>query len=339
MLKNLFGSTKSILCPYCLAKINFRDGDKIDRCPSGMGKNGCGSELPAKYVMKFEEMQPCYTQLIGWSQVGKTVYLQALTAMLFNLGVVWKDDFAPSAQTEATLKYNRNVKKYMANGQMPPATQLQLQDAYIMQLEKMARWGSRTLVLRDVAGEHFNELQFPVLQTPYLIHVPTTLMLISIDDLQRQNVTMDELMNSYIQTLMKFDPRYGVTKRNVIVVLTKADLIVQQLNETLQTYLSEDPFVKVLVNPDDAEEMGDKEMEAYMKKLKAISDEIQKWVKGQQGGQTLIALARNEKIELRFTIVSSTGGAVGGDNQMRHAINPTRVLDPFFWALEFQSRP
>lgn len=338
MFRNLFKPTKSILCPYCLAQIYFKEGDKLDRCPIGIGRGGCGSELPPKYVHKFNQMQPFFMQLIGWSQVGKTVYLQALTAMLKHLTTIWKDDYAASAQTDATLRYNRNVKSYLSSGEMPPATQLQLQDAYIMHLENMARWGSRTLVLRDIAGEYFNELKFPIEQTPYLIHVPTTLMMISINDLVKSSFTMDQLMSSYIQTLIKFDSKYGSKKRNVIVVLTKADLLSRGLPTVLLNYLNTDPFSTMFVNAVEVEEMGDGAMTNYMRDLHLVSDEIQEWVKSIDGGRTLIALAKNEGIELRFSLVSSTGGIVNEDNRMRIPIAPIRVLDPFFWALEYQSK-
>jgi hypothetical protein len=150
---------------------------------------------------------------------------------------------------------------------------------------------------------------------------------------------MDQLMNSYIQTLMKHDPRYGSTKRNVIVVLTKADLINHELPSAAQSHLADDPIVKALVDVNNAQEMGDKDMEIYMNKLKNISDETKEWVKDLEGGRTLVALAANENIELRFCLVSSTGGAVDENNRMKISVTPTRVLDPFFWALEFQSKP
>lgn len=335
MLKNLFGPVKNILCPYCLAEINFREGDKVTSCPKNKG--GCGSMLEPRYVMKFNQMIPCFAQLIGWSRVGKTVYLQALTAMLMKMSIAWRNNYAPAALTEATLRYTRNVKTFMTTGTMPPVTQLQIQEAYIMHLEKMERWGNRTLVMRDVAGEHFNDLKFPIEQTPYLLHVPTTLMMISIDDLKEQNFTMDELMNSYIHTLMKYDPKYGVTQRKVVVVLSKADMILRELPEKLQMYLTDDPIAKILNDSKDIQVLDEKEMDKYMNKLSEISDEIQNWLRNIDSGNVLIALANNENIDLKFAIVSSTGGAVGENNQMDVAINPIRVLDPLFWALEFQS--
>lgn len=337
MFKNLFKPTKSILCPHCLAQIYFKEGDKLDRCPTGIGKAGCGGELPPKYVYKFNQMQPFFIQLIGWSQVGKTVYLQALTAMLKHLTAVWKDDYAASAQTEATLRYSRNVNIYLSSGEMPPATQLQLQDAYIMHLENMVRWGSRTLVLRDFAGEHFNGLNFPIEQLPYLIHVPTTLMMISIIDIDKHSFTMDQIMSSYIHSISKYDSKYGSNKRNVIVVLTKADLLVHRLPDALLNYLNTDPFSTILANSMESNEIGEKSMANYMRDLYLVSDEIQEWVKSIDGGRTLIALAKNEGMDLRFSLVSSIGKSVSANQGISPPIVPKRVLDPFFWALEYQS--
>lgn len=336
MLKSFLKPTKSILCPYCLARIYFKDGDRLDRCPTGVGKNGCGSELPPRYVHKYNQLPPFFMQLIGWSQVGKTVYLQVLTALLMRMDTIWKGEFTASAQTEATLRFCRNVRSYISSGEMPPATQLQLQEAYIMQLEKMPRWGSRTLVSRDIAGEHFNELRFPIEQAPNLIHLPTTFMMISIADLRKSNFSMDQLMSSLIHTLMKYDPLYGKTKRNVVIVLTKADLLVNNLPAKLQNYLITDPYTKALVNESSTTEINNKDMAIYMNNLHVVSDEIQEWVRNQDGGRTLIQLAKNEDIGLKFSIISSTGGAVE-NGKLNTFIAPMRVLDPLFWALEYQS--
>jgi hypothetical protein len=226
-----------------------------------------------------------------------------------------------------------------------------------MQLEHMVRWSNRTLVMRDVAGEHFGAHKFPIEQTPYLLHVPTTLMMISIADLKKQNsaqegeidgerlknqnFTMDELMSSFIHTLMKNDRDYGKVRRKVVVVLSKADQIKEELPEKLRRYLEEDPIEALINTASDDQGMSELDMEKYMLHLGEISNEIQAWVKNYtEGGSTLIALAKNENIELRFTLVSSTGRPVRADNnQLDATMNPIRVLDPLFWALEFQSKP
>lgn len=74
---------------------------------------------------------------IGWSAVGKTVYLQALTLMLMQMGKFWRD-YSYSPLTEQTLGYVQNVREFLSKGAMPPPTQLALQEAYIMLLLGMS---------------------------------------------------------------------------------------------------------------------------------------------------------------------------------------------------------
>jgi hypothetical protein len=59
----------------------------------------------------------------------------------------------------------------------------------------------------------------------------------------------------------------------------------------------------------------------------------------------MINLAKSDNVRLEFTIISSTGENPESDDQMsstpavmRVALQPARVLDPFFWALDFQSQ-
>lgn len=328
----LFGITKRTLCPYCLCEIRYRK--EITICPN------CKSDLPPEYVQKFSQFPPCFAQIVGWSRVGKTVYLQALTAILAEMNAVWRRNYYSSAQTNPTLRYTRNVKDFMKTGQMPDLTQLSLQDAYIMLLNGMERWGSRSFVMRDVAGEHFNDLVFDIKVTPYLLHVPTFLMMFSLHDLEKQNYAMDQLMNTYIQTLIKHDKDYRKAPRNAVIVLSKADLLVDRLPDSLKSHLQQDPFIK-LSNPsvsNTVTPMGGAQMQAYMDSISNASKEIEDWVASSNPGRQLIALASNNGIDLRFTLISSTGGPVGDDKKANLNITPTRVLDPFFWALEFQSK-
>jgi hypothetical protein len=255
------------------------------------------------------------------------------------LSLVWRATYEYSAQTDPTLVYTRNVKDFMNAGTMPKATQLDLQDAYIMQLIGMERWGNRTLVMRDVAGEYFNKLHIPIKHTPYLIHVPTTIMLFSLHDLKESTFTMDELMNGYIQTLLLHDRNFQQTPRTIIVVLSKADLLLSELPANLKDYLLADPFSGILQSQSVDWQMGNAEMTSYMQKLNAVSGEIKDWIDKDSFGHTMIMRASHNNIHLKFSIVSSTGSPVPDDKKMKVDIRPIRILDPFFWILDLQSRP
>ena len=323
---SLFSPQKKIMCPYCLTEIVSRND--VNKCPS------CGAQFDPLYIEKYAEAKPCFVQIIGWSQVGKTVFMQSLTLLLSKIGKYWHQNFYNAAETEETLLYTRNINES------------NLQDAYIMLLSGMERWGSRTLVMRDVAGELFNTLAFPIEKVPYLMHVPTVMMIVSMHDMKDGVKTMDQLMAGYFTTLVKNEKilkeaqkrNYKRVQRNVIVVLSKADLIFKELPSNLQNYLQTDPFAAVLDESQSIKPVNSVWMQDYMDKLGRVSDAIYNYIDQDSSGHTLIQLAKANNIQLRFAIISSTGKEVGDDNNLGSKVQPMRVLDPFFWMLELQSR-
>ena len=333
-MKFIFEQIKRILCPYCLTEIRYRSN--ILSCPN------CKAELPPEYVYRFKDCPPCFVQTIGWSQAGKTVYQQALTSMLGAMHAVWKKQYTSSPQTNSTLRYIRNVNNFMTTGQMPDGTQLTLQEAYILLINGMERWGNRAFVMRDVAGENFTDLVFDTKFTPYLVHVPTVIMMFSLFDLEnnalQKNFTIDQLMSAYIQTLIRNNKEYFKIQRNVIIVLSKADLITNKLPSKLLLQFERDPFQRVInIQPGEAIlPMGAQQMDDYMNSLAQFSNDIEEWVATTNSGRNLIAVAKSYNIHLRFTLVSSIGSTIN-NGVTRSSIAPIRVLDPLFWALEFQS--
>ena len=280
--------------------------------------------------------------MIGWSRLGKTVYLQALTLILLQMNRFWRYNYSHIPLTDITLDYVQKVQEFLVSGKMPISTQLKIQDAYIMQLLGMERWGGRTLVVRDVAGEVFDELQFPLHYTPYLLHVPTTFLMISIADiLSTPNRSMDHLMSSFISTMRSNDKNFKKSHRKVVLVLSKADLLFDKLPVELQNYLDHDPF-SIALKPNKALHSFDaQKMLAYVDELKEISKAIRNWVSAPSNpvgasAMNLISLAKNNNIQIEFAMVSSTGRPVDDGNQMLVDLAPKRVLDPFIWALEFQ---
>ncbi len=319
----------SIICPFCL--IDNRFSSRIDHCLK------CDMKLPVQYVNNYQHALPFFVQLIGWSGVGKTVYLQSLTLMLKKMERFWGNNYVCGPLTESTQEFMKNVRTYEVERQMPLPTQNQVEDAYIMLLQGMERWGGRTLVTKDVAGEHFLSLQFPLEHMPYLVHVPTTLMMISLSNLRTdKRLSVDDLMNAYVDTLARNKSDYKTAGLKVIIVLSKVDKFKNELPSELQDYLESDPFY-----------IGAKQnnfvdwafMNGYMENLFNASRKIREWfVQTQPGGQMLLSKAAREGISLEFTLVSSTGIDPGPDAKTIVDISPIRVLDPFFLALDFYSK-
>ncbi len=320
---------RRILCPYCLTEV--RGGKKIENCPY------CESDLPIQYVHGYEDIPPFFAQVFGWSQAGKTVFLSALTLTLINMSKIWPQ-YAFTAANELSQQKVKEISNYIAKGYMPPATDLGPQDVYIMLLHNMERWGSRALVTRDCAGELFDSMQIPVEQVPYLLNAPTTFMLISLPDLQDsdgRNMTM--LLNSYIETLMKSGVDFNKDRRKLVVVFTKADLI-PNLPLNLRNYLRQDPIWTAISRRGHVEQLDAYRMQAYMEEMERVSNAICDWVSEDASGANFIQLAKNRNIETRYSLISSTGADVSGNSGMLQNLAPRRVLDPYFWALELQSR-
>lgn len=319
-------------CPYCLLEIHDRKPPA--QCPR------CKQPLPVLYTDEYQNRPPFFVQVFGWSRVGKTVFLSALTLILRKMGKVWSGySFSPA--TEIASRKLEEINKYLANGVMPALTQPGMKDVYIMILQNMERWGSRALVTRDCAGEVFDNFQVPVEQVPYLLRAPTTMMLVSLPDMRarQDGKSVDMLVTSYINTLRANNVDFRREHRKLVVVLTKGDLL-DNLPANLHNYLTSDPIWATINSPGAAFRLDGSETAKYLEKMARVSDAARDWLMdGDASWINFVNLARNHNIDLRFSIISSTGGPVGPNNTLPTALAPHRVLDPYFWALEFQSQP
>lgn len=324
----LFGSR--ILCPYCLTEIRSRS--IVSKCPA------CSKEIPVQYARDYDKHAPFFVQVFGWSRVGKTVFLSALTLMLVKMSNLWpRYSYAPA--NDVSQNRVKDINTFIANGVMPPLTQLGPQEVYIMLLHNMERWGGRTLVTRDCAGEIFDTMNIPKEQAPFLLRAPTTFMVISLPDLPNSGGYMIEmLMNNYINTLLTNKVDFRKNKRQLVVVLSKADMI-KDLPPNLRNYLMQDPLWAAVNSRAQVKAMTLLAMEEYIEVMGRVSDFIRDWIQRDASGKVFVRRAEDNNIDLRFTLISSTGGEVDNSNSMNVALAPHRVLDPYFWALELQSLP
>jgi hypothetical protein len=296
----------------------------------------CKQALPIQYLEGFTQMPPFFVQVFGWSGVGKTVFLQALTLMLVKMANVWPN-YTYAALNDTSQRRVSEIHNLLARGVMPPSTQLGAQEVYIMALRDMERWGSRILVTRDCAGEAFDTMDVPIEEAPYLINVPTTFMLIGPpDDASNEGgKSFDQLLNNYINTLVNKGVNFNRQRRSIVVVFTKADQR-RDLPPDLRAYLVNDPLWSA-VNARGTSAMLDAAgMSQYVNTLQYISGRIQEWVEEEAVGKNFLRLAERRNIDLRFSLISSTGEAVGAGNSLTTGLSPRRVLDPYFWAMEIQ---
>lgn len=320
---------RPITCPYCLASV--RAGRAPDVCRS------CKQELPVQYAEGSAAQTPLFVQVFGWSGVGKTVFLQAMTLMLVKMGKVWPD-YSYAALNDIAQSKVSNIQAALALGMMPPATQKGEQEVYIMALRAMERWGERILVTRDCPGEAFNTMRVPLSQVPYLLKAPTTLMLVGPrgDCSNAGGRSCDQLLNNYINTLLSLGVDFARDRRKIVVVLTKADQI-PDLPTDLRVYLMRDPLWAAVSGRGSPPPMDAAMMENYILTMEHMSGRIGAWLAEDAAGTNFLRLAAMRNIELRFALISSTGEHASTGATPTSGIAPRRVLDPYFWALELQS--
>lgn len=295
-----------------------------------------GLRLPVQYAEAFDQHPPFFVQVFGWSQAGKTVFLQALTLMLVKMSNVWST-YSYAALNDISQRKVSEINEFLRGGIMPPATQMGEQDVYIMALRSMERWGGRTLVTRDCPGEAFDTMDISIEQAPYLVNAPTTFMLIGPpDDISNLGGrSYDQLLNNYINTLISKGVNFKQHRRNLVVVFTKADQI-HNLPPDLRSYLTNDPLWSAVNGYGGTFTLDKASMDQYIATMADISSRIRESMQHDATGKNFLRLAENRNINLRFSLISSTGQAVSSDNRLLAELAPRRVLDPYFWALELQ---
>jgi hypothetical protein len=322
---------KRIRCPYCLA-LNIGSVGEVTKCLK------CKHDFPLAYIEDYDKLVPYFTQIIGWSNVGKTVFFQAITAMLTATISLWKKPYSFSAQTGETEKFARGADNFLKYGVRPPGTTVET--TYIALMKGLERWGNIALIIRDVAGETFSKedqlLDFPHEHMPYLKDVPLALMMFSLDDLEnnesQKSFSMHGLLNGYIQTMFKRNRKFRDSTHTIVITLSKADLILDHFPINVQSYYQTDPFREALVSTKGASTFDKNQLSAYLQEMTEVSDTIRLWMDQTSRGRNLLSLARDHNIELRFTVISSTGRMVKENDHL--PMFPTRVMDPLFWILE-----
>lgn len=318
-----------IVCPFCMTLT--KSETPVENCPK------CGLDMPPLYQnAAYDEppLPPFFLQVAGYTKAGKTVWLSALTKMIMEMPRLWPGFFYHAA-TEETLQFIRDVNEYTRTGKLPIPTALGPQQAYIMILKQMATWAGRSLVIRDCSGESFEPMGFAVANMPYFLHVPTTLLFFSLSDMEKNGQRMNTLLSNYINTLLSHKIKPKDARRNIVVVLSKADALAG-LPNNLRDYLVNDSLWTDMTTPGIPQPLNIERMTKYMNILGNVSNAIADWLRFRDAGADgFISIANDSNICLRFTLVSSLGASPNEHNEIEF-FSPRRVLDPFFWAMELE---
>jgi hypothetical protein len=307
----------------------------------------CEYEFPIQYIQEYELYERLFIQVFGWTSHGKTVFLNAMRLMLLDMGKLWPQ-YTQQGITELDMAHERALRAELKNGKMPAPTQLRDRrpdEVYITKLDMMPRWRSTWLIMMDHAGELFSNFKIGEVKVmPFLLKTPITFFLISIpktkdDTVGRAGEAMDQLFNTYLQTLLDNKINFRKMKRQLVIVFTMADKILSDLPPELRQYLASDNAWVKMRSPTSVVPMDDEAMIQYIARMHEIDKAIREWllndVDGAPGGANMVRRIEKEGIDAHYSLVSATGYDVEQFQNESIPIVPRRILDPFFWAMEF----
>jgi len=333
-MMGLFGKKDRIICPRCLGEVRV-DSKK----PAEMVCPTCKYVIPLVYVRDYAKALPVYIQMFGWSQTGKSTFLDVLRLHLYSMENVWRRSFAEPV-AEIDFEHRRILLTERNEGKPPGANVKKTRDqteVYLMKLNDMERWNSRFLVIMDHAGELFETFSVPVNEIPFLKSTPTAIMLISLPDMLGKGRTFVDVITVYKNALERYGVNFIKERRRLIIVLAKADLI-SNLPANLNEYLQSDDLGTILPPEGARFSLEGIVLAEYLERMGRVSDALRDWIDNKvEGGRAGLRMLEKNNIDARFVVMSSIGQDLRNTTGMVR-LAPRRVLDPFFWALEFQSR-
>lgn len=365
---DFFRSKARILqCPYCLTSVAVANMDPV-KCSSAQ----CGREFPPLFLKNYQKAPPLLMPMMGHPNAGKTSFLMAATVAIVRSIEFWgRTGNHPDhyALTDESHEFVEHVKRCLRTGKLQEPTQeAAIRLAYLIQMLRIPRWGDRIMVLRDVPGEHFSSRRRTIdaVQIPFLANAPSVFLFYdptkdregagskhdgsgdrhAVDPEDR---TIDHIFRAYVMGLQeKAGVEFGPgNRRKVVVVITKADEI-KDLPLHLKNYLETDEHWDAELRDKNFQSgdsgFTDQSMARYMERLFNVSSELRKWILTQPGGKALIAAAETTNhVELHFCMVSSIPCGVEWSSEGLEPRakwqDPSRILDPIYWALELNSRP
>lgn len=338
---NVIGVTRwrKPICPKCMAPLNIKLHAEI-YCPK------CSYSPPSLYVYQFEKANPFFIQVFGWTMHGKTVYLDVMWLVLSEMTTLW-DRFTFQPMDELSMEYDARIRSERRYGLLANATQkkeLSTNECYMLRLEYMPRWESRSLIIMDHAGEWFSQFRVPIEDMPYLINFPIAFMFINLSRLEEKgplnDCSIDRLINGFIYNIMNNGIDLQAQHRKLVVVFTCGDRIEDIIPEEVKEYLRNDNTWH-LAHSKDSRPFTEKDMDKYIQKMQEISDLIENWMlhdrKNVPGGANFVNLTRRYNIEARYSVVSAFGRDPVTEDKDRFEIAPMRVLDPLFWGFELET--
>lgn len=310
-------------CPYCVNNITpqlkQKDNRSIYECTS------CKREIHRDIVEDVKAPQTSIG-LIGYTGHGKTVYITSLFYVMKFFQSSWPGYHYLCLDNEANTMVYERVRHFEENAELPPGTPINFPHPHLISYNKLPCFGDVRLTYYDVGGQVYENPASISDQGRFVAHADTIFFLLSITEFgslwtseiqKRLDIYVNAVKNS-----MRVDTKQN---QNLVVVLTKADLLFTRLPDALQKYVSSGDYTRY------------HNLKETFKNMKISSKQIRQWLMDEQAGG-FINLAESSFKRVEYCVVSSTGSdpVKGRLVSKLNPKDPKRMLDPLLWALMFK---
>ena len=307
-----------LMCPYCLdigcIELKQDERQQYYACSK------CNMRISSEYV-NYPDIHREVVSAVGFRGHGKTVYFASLFNLMNDLADYWPG-FYTLAADETSLDIVKNNSRMLMAGDLPVATPMNFPTPTIVKFSNMPRFGDRFFLFYDTSGEAYARQSAVIQHASFVRRSNSVILLVSLDDLERDDQKMHELLSAYIQGLtdLKGDPK----KQHLIVVFSKADRLKTRLGDHREawSYLEEGGL----------EMLGNGKMGRYIKKMKNISQDLKGYVKNELKETQFMNLATARFKSIEFSIISALGSQPSG-NKLDGQTIPKRILDPLIWVI------
>lgn len=306
-------------CPYCLDATGqfIRDArTNLHHCQV------CRSSIPKAYL-EADATAHITTGVVGFSGHGKTVYLTSLFSVLKHSSKYWGGYYYRSLDDYTHRIIYEQVPRF-EQGELPDSTPVNFPNPALVQYHELPVFGDAFVAYYDTAGEVFMQVEQIARAGYFVAHSDVVLFIISIPDCDssRLDDQMSQLLDTYLRAAEdRLNAQPKQTQR-IVVIFTKADLLLPILNENLAEWLREGVASWYGMN-----------LLTRVLEINEASLWIEDWLRNDMQCSRFVNMARAHFKEVRFTLVSSLGlddARIDADEP-----KPLRVLDPFIWLLIF----
>lgn len=320
-----------LACPYC-HHVQLFD-EKAD-CEN------CGNEVTPQFLRAAAKTPPIYLATVGFTQHGKTTYLDSLMTMVENLGKI-SDRTYHEYMDDPTFEKVQRMRKQVQQREVPESTRATRDvQPMLVSLHNFLDQPVHPVILYDLGGEVFDRKADIQRFAEPMKNAHTIWFFVSVYDLENPDEqgrgedfirSLSDLFAVYRSGM----ERLGVSLkgRNLLIVYTKADQVANQLPAQVRNYLRSDKYYDLArLKRSEARGLGF-DPDAYLRDILEISDELREWTYDIEGGTPFINMLDESGMNVLFTVTSSIGRQSDPNTDRMIEFRRYRVLDPLLWAL------